>query len=99
MLAEIDRVRPTVLVALGATAAGALFGRTVSPTRHRTRPIPSPLAPTCLVTYHPSAVLRAAAGHARDLRAALVADLRQARQAAEAASPARRFSATRSDLS
>ncbi len=84
VLAELDRIRPTVLVALGATAASALFGPAVSPTRHRTRPLPSPLAPICFVTYHPSAALRADPAHARDLRAALTADLRQAREAAEA---------------
>ena len=83
LLAEIDRVRPAVLVALGATAAGALFGRQVTPGRDRGRPLASPLAPICLVTYHPSAVLRAGdpEGSAR-LRGALVADLSLARDAA-----------------
>ena len=83
VLAEIARVRPRVLVALGATAAGALFGRTVTPGRSRGRPVPSPLAPACFVTYHPSAVLRAGDADASDgIRAALIADLRRAAAAA-----------------
>jgi uracil-DNA glycosylase len=80
LLAEIDRVRPDVLVALGATAASALFGPQVTPGRDRGRPVASALAPVCLVTYHPSAVLRAndpdAAARLRD---ALIADLQRAR--------------------
>lgn len=59
LLAEIDRLRPAVLVALGSTAAQALFGPSVRTMRDRGRPLASPLAPYCLITYHPSAVLRA----------------------------------------
>ena len=59
VLAEIELVRPAVLVALGAVAAASLFGKTVSVLRDRGRAIDSPLAPCCFVTYHPSAALRA----------------------------------------
>jgi uracil-DNA glycosylase len=74
---ELELVKPEVLVALGATAADALLGKGISVTRDHGRPIESELAPTVLVTIHPSAVLRA-----RDDRSAmldgLVGDLRVA---------------------
>jgi len=77
---ELELVRPDVLVAMGATAADGLLGKGVSVMRDRGRPIDSQLAPTVLVTIHPSAVLRA-----RDDRDAmldgLVADLRVAANA------------------
>ena len=57
--AEIAVVRPRVIVALGATAARALFGPAVRVTRDRSRPVPSALAPYAFVTVHPSALLRA----------------------------------------
>jgi uracil-DNA glycosylase len=56
---ELELVRPEVLVALGATAAGALLGPRVAVMRDRGKPLDSDLAPTVLVTIHPSAVLRA----------------------------------------
>src|SRR5947207_15381132 len=39
--AEIAALQPRAIVALGATAAPALFGRTLRVTRNRGRPIPS----------------------------------------------------------
>jgi uracil-DNA glycosylase family 4 len=57
--AEIAAVRPQIIVALGATAAQALFGRAVRVTRDRGRPAPSALASHAFVTVHPSALLRA----------------------------------------
>ena len=57
--AEIAAVRPKIIVALGATAAQALFGKAVRVTRDRSRPVPSALAPYAFVTVHPSALLRA----------------------------------------
>jgi uracil-DNA glycosylase len=56
---ELELVQPEVLVALGATAVDGLLGKGVSVTRDHGRPIESDLAPTVLVTIHPSAVLRA----------------------------------------
>jgi len=57
--AEISAVAPRVIVALGATAAQALFGKAFRVTRDRGRFVPSPLAPHALATVHPSALLRA----------------------------------------
>jgi uracil-DNA glycosylase len=55
---EIDLVRPTVIVCLGATAGQALFGRGFAVTRERGRLRDSPFAPFALATLHPSALLR-----------------------------------------
>lgn len=83
LAAEIHLVRPRVLVALGSTAAHSLFGPRIGPTRDRGRLISSPFARACLVTYHPSAVLRADDPHlAMRLRAALSEDLRRAAELA-----------------
>ena len=72
LTAELTVVRPTVLLALGATAAQALFGSRVSILRDRGRPLPCSHAPLCFVTYHPSAALRAPTPADRErIRAAL----------------------------
>ncbi len=57
--AEIDLVKPTVLICLGATAAQALLGKQFRVTRDRGTLIPSSLAPGVIATIHPSAILRA----------------------------------------
>jgi uracil-DNA glycosylase family protein len=62
---EIAAVRPEVIVALGATAAGALLGPSVRVTRDRGRYFPSPLAPAVTLTVHPSAILRTPDADAR----------------------------------
>jgi DNA polymerase len=82
--AELEIVRPDVVVALGATAGRALAGRPV-------RVMSARGAETQLgghravVTIHPSAVLRAA-DDADELRGLLVEDLRLARRLAATAS-------------
>jgi DNA polymerase len=74
---ELELVQPEVLVAMGATAAEALLGKSVAVMRDRGKHVASELAPTVLVTIHPSAVLRARDdrdemfdGLVRDLRVA-----------------------------
>ena len=57
--AEIEVVKPRVIVALGATAAQALFGRAFRVSTDRGRFVASGLAPYALATVHPSALLRA----------------------------------------
>lgn len=69
-----------VVVALGATAARALFGRTLPIAASRSQTLSLSGTPA-VVTYHPSAVLRADAS-AEEVRSALVADLRRAKQLA-----------------
>ena len=55
---EIQNIRPRVIVALGATAARALFGSAVRVTRDRAKPIATALAAMGTVTVHPSSILR-----------------------------------------
>ncbi len=76
--AEIHAVAPRIVVALGATAAQALFGKGFRVTRDRGRLIPSAVAPCALATVHPSALLRApdAETRSRDIRR-FVEDLRK----------------------
>ncbi len=57
--AELDVVKPTALLLLGATAAKALLGESFRLTRCRGRPIESDLAELVVATIHPSAILRA----------------------------------------
>lgn len=74
--AEVARIRPELIVCLGATAAQALLGRAFRVTRRRGEVVESELGPT-LATIHPSAVLRAPDG--RDaMYDGLVADLHAA---------------------
>jgi DNA polymerase len=76
---EISRVRPRVLVALGATALRALLGRTVTIDTARRRSLRHSLGMPVLASYHPSAILRAEGEHAAHLRTALIEDLTRAR--------------------
>jgi uracil-DNA glycosylase family protein len=76
LAAEVRVLRPKVIVALGAVAARSLLGRTVGIAASRGRTFEA-LGGVVVVTYHPSAVLRAD-DRAAELRAALVADLARA---------------------
>jgi DNA polymerase len=58
--AEIEVVKPEVLVCLGATAAQALLGRAFRVSRQRGEFVASGLAPHVTATVHPSSILRAA---------------------------------------
>ena len=63
--AEIEVLKPDVIVCLGATAAQALLGRQFRVTKQRGELIPSSLAPTVMATVHPSSILRAPDDEAR----------------------------------
>jgi uracil-DNA glycosylase len=91
LAAELAAVRPSVLVALGATAAGSLFGPAFRLTHYRGTPLSWP--PTggdfseddtpvevALATVHPSAVLRAPAEERTGAYDGFVADLRAAKE-------------------
>jgi DNA polymerase len=76
---EIARVRPTLIVALGATAAGTLLGPGIRIGRDRRKRHSSPLAPFVTLTAHPSSILRAPDSSARaEAYRQLVGDLRHA---------------------
>jgi DNA polymerase len=76
---EIARVRPELVVCLGATAAQALIGPGYRVTREHGQVRPSALGVPALGTLHPSAVLRARTSEDRaTMLDQLVADLRAA---------------------
>lgn len=82
--AELELLRPRVLVCLGATAAQALLGRRFRVTESRGQWIESPLAPYVMATVHPSSILRARDSETRRVETSrFVADLRVARSALE----------------
>jgi uracil-DNA glycosylase family protein len=76
--AELRAVRPSVVVLLGATAARSVLGRTTAIASSRGQQFEMHGIPT-MVTYHPSAVLRADE-RAAEIRRALVDDLDLARR-------------------
>jgi uracil-DNA glycosylase len=83
--AEAEAVSPAAVVALGATAARAVFGPGVKVTRDRGRDLETALAPVGRVTIHPSAVLRVREKAEReDALAALISDLAAVERAARA---------------
>ena len=76
--AEIAAVAPAVVVALGATAAQAMLGKSFRVTKQRGEVFPQPDGPPIMATIHPSAVLRAPDSEARARELALlVADLKK----------------------
>ncbi|HET9013505.1 MAG TPA: UdgX family uracil-DNA binding protein [Gemmatimonadaceae bacterium] len=75
--AELAVVKPRVVVALGATAAKALFGRSFRVTAQRGRVVSTPLADAGFATVHPSAVLRTPGEERADAERAFVNDLRK----------------------
>jgi uracil-DNA glycosylase len=75
--AELEVIRPEVLVLLGATAGKALLGSKFKLGDVRGKPIESDLAPFVTATAHPSSILRAPDDEARAAaRHAFVEDLR-----------------------
>jgi uracil-DNA glycosylase len=75
--AELEAIKPTAVMALGATAAQDLFGRSFRVTKQRGRPLDSDLAPLVMASVHPSSILRAQDEEARREEYGLfVADLR-----------------------
>jgi uracil-DNA glycosylase len=79
VLTELEVVRPEALVILGATAAKALLGSTFRLMAQRGQPLESDLAPVVVATIHPSAILRAGDGEARQAQRELFTeDLRVA---------------------
>ena len=81
--AELELVKPKVLVCLGATAAQKLFGKDFRITKMRGIWIESLFAENAIATYHPSAILRAADEETRARQyGELVSDLRMSRTGA-----------------
>jgi uracil-DNA glycosylase len=78
---ELRLVQPRVLICLGATAATTIFGAGVRVMRDRGQLRASKFGPRAMITFHPSALLRAPDPATREEQYALfVADLRAARE-------------------
>ena len=83
---EIDIVRPKLILALGVTAAAALAGRPVVLSKERGKMIAFSDDRRCIVTVHPSSILRMPERAGRHAAfAALVKDLKTAVKQAAAA--------------
>ena len=86
LIAEIEAVRPQVIVCLGATAAQSLLGTTfrVSTQRGQQLRLPSSTGvhvmpePIVVATVHPSSVLRDRSDHRDEVYKSFVDDLRSA---------------------
>jgi DNA polymerase len=80
LAAELNRIRPRLVIMLGATAAQTLLGGDFRVTRSRGQLLSGPPGSDAqlLATIHPSAVLRAAPDGRDEAYAGLVADLRTA---------------------
>jgi uracil-DNA glycosylase len=74
--AELEVVKPRVLVLLGATAAQSLLGREFRVTQHRGELLDSGLAEAVTATVHPSSILRGEPADREANFAAFVDDLR-----------------------
>ena len=80
--AELRIIKPEVVLALGASAAQSLLGRKVTINKERGAKLESAIANTVMLTYHPSAILRAPNDTARDeMFTMLVEDLKRAKHA------------------
>jgi DNA polymerase len=66
LVAEMQVIKPPIVVALGATAAQALMGNAFRVTKERGVPRETQWAPWTMATYHPSALLRMPDEAARD---------------------------------
>jgi uracil-DNA glycosylase family protein len=74
--AELEVVKPQVLLCLGATAAQALLGPQIRIGRDRARSMESDLAQLVTITTHPSAILRTEDNERERAMSEFVADLR-----------------------
>lgn len=73
---ELELVAPELVVALGATAAQALMGRTFRVTQQRGEVLTVPWAKAFLATVHPSSILRGPPDDREANYAAFVKDLK-----------------------
>lgn len=63
--AEIERIRPRIVILLGASAAKSVLGPGFRVTQQRGQPMPSDLAERVVATVHPSSLLRTTDPEAR----------------------------------
>lgn len=79
--AELEAVRPQILVCLGASAAQSLLGREFRVSQQRGQIVESTLAPYVIATVHPSSILRAQDENSRHFQMeAFIRDLKKVAQ-------------------
>ena len=82
LLAEIDAIKPRMILCLGATAAQSFAGSGFRVSRDRGKPTKTPWSEWWMASYHPSALLRAADdAERRALESTLLEDLVLTREA------------------
>ena len=84
LLAEIDAVKPKVILCLGASASKSLLGGTFALMKDHGKQFSTPFAERVFATIHPSAVLRGRdESNRHQLRAFLAEDMQRAWQASQ----------------
>jgi DNA polymerase len=79
--AEIDAVRPRLIVCLGATAAQSLLGPKFRVSQSRGQPQAIEDYPPIIATVHPASILRAQSDEDRQTQTAeFIADLRRSKE-------------------
>jgi uracil-DNA glycosylase family protein len=73
--AELDAIRPEIIVCLGAVAAKALLGPEFRVSREHGHVVSTNWAPCTLATFHPAAILHCPDAIRADVQQAFVADL------------------------
>jgi uracil-DNA glycosylase family protein len=58
LAAELETLRPEIVVCLGATAAQSIFGKVVPISKERGKFLKSELGPLAFITIHPSSIYR-----------------------------------------
>ena len=81
LMAEVEAMKPELILCLGATAAQSFCGSEFRITRERGKPTSTPWADWFMATYHPSALLRAPDAATRErMEHELLADLQLTRE-------------------
>jgi uracil-DNA glycosylase len=75
--AELDAIRPEIIVCLGAVAAKALLGPEFRVSREHGQVFSTKWAPCTLATFHPAAILRCPDAIRADVQQAFAADLKR----------------------
>jgi len=77
--AQLNRIRPALIICLGASAAQSICGSGIKVTQERGKKLPTEFGIPALITLHPSALLRLPEGADREAEfKRFVADLKRA---------------------
>jgi DNA polymerase len=85
--AQIELLRPRVILALGAPAAKSFMGERFSITKQRGQWFDGPLGIPIVATFHPAYILRQTGGAMTEVKRLVYADLKAVRERLDAAPP------------